>query len=72
MVLLLVIFVLGVFALLTWVILKMGELDERQEHLDKYSVHLDERANRLAADEQTVIELNKQLQAELKRLGIKK
>jgi hypothetical protein len=50
----------------------MGELDELKEELDKYSVHLDERANRLAADEQTTIELNKQLQAELKRLEAKK
>ena len=72
MTLVLVIFVICVFVLLTWVILKMGELDELKEELDKYSVHLDERANRLAADEQTTIELNKQLQAELKRLEAKK
>lgn len=45
---LLVIFVLATFALLTWVISKMEEVDERQEELDKYSVHLDERANKLA------------------------
>ena len=72
MTLVLVIFVILVFALLAWVILKMGELDELQEQLDKYSVHLDERANRLAADEQTTIELNRQLKAELKRLEGKK
>ena len=72
MTLLLVIFVICVFGLLAWVVLKMGELDEWQEELDKYSVHLDERANRLVADEATVIELNKELQAELKRLGVKK
>jgi len=27
---------------------RADELDERQEELDKYSVHLDERANKLA------------------------
>lgn len=68
----LIIFVLATLILLAWVIFKMGELDELKEELDKYSVYLDERANRLAADEQTTIELNKQLQAELKKLGVKK
>lgn len=38
--------------LLAWVIYKMSELDERQEELDKYSVYLDERANKLAMWEQ--------------------
>lgn len=47
----LIIFAACTFALLVWVLWKMAELDERQEELDKYSVHLDERANRLAADE---------------------
>ena len=51
----LVIFVLATFALLTWVIYKMGEVDERQERLDKYSVYLDERANKLAQWEQELI-----------------
>ena len=50
----LIIFAVGTFALLVWVLWKMTELDERQEELDKYSVHLDERANRLAADEGTL------------------
>lgn len=51
---LLIIFATATFALLVWVLWKMAELDERQEDLDKYSVHLDERANRLAADEGTL------------------
>ena len=55
MIFFLIIFVLATFALLTWVIYKMGEVDERQERLDKYSVHLDERANKLAQWEQELI-----------------
>jgi len=50
----LIIFAALTFALLVWVLWKMTELDERQEELDKYSVHLDERANRIAADEGTL------------------
>lgn len=49
---LLIIFVLCTFALLTWVLWKMTELDDRKEELDKYSVYLDERANKLAMWEQ--------------------
>ena len=45
---LLIILVIGTLLLLAWVIAKMEELDEREEELDKYSVHLDERANYLA------------------------
>lgn len=52
MVVFLVLFVICVFALLAWVIYKMGEVDDRQEELDKYSVYLDERANKLAMWEQ--------------------
>lgn len=55
MIFFLIIFVLATFALLTWVIYKMGEVDERQERLDKYSVYLDERANKLARWEQELI-----------------
>lgn len=51
----LVIFVLATLVLLTWVILKMGELDEREEDLDKYSLRLDELANKLAQWEQELI-----------------
>ena len=33
---------------------KLDELDDLREQLDKREVQLDERANRLAADEQTI------------------
>jgi uncharacterized protein YoxC len=48
----LVIFALAVFVLLVWVINKMVEIDDIKEELDKYSVYLDERANKLAMWEQ--------------------
>jgi hypothetical protein len=48
MTLLLIIFAIATFALLAWVIMKMEQLDDYQDNLDKYSVHLDERANMLA------------------------
>ena len=51
----LIIFAALTFAILVWVLWKMTELDERQEDLDKYSVHLDERANKLAQWEQELI-----------------
>ena len=50
----LIIVAVATFALLVWVLWKMAELDEREERLDKFSVHLDERANRIAADEGTL------------------
>ena len=56
MTLLLIIFAIATFVLLAWVIMKMEELDDYQDDLDKYSVHLDERANMLAQWEQ---ELNR-------------
>lgn len=46
---------------------RADELDERADELDRYSVHLDERANRLAADEGTLRNLYKELQAELEK-----
>jgi hypothetical protein len=55
MTILLIIFAICTFSLLVWVLWKMTELDERQEDLDKYSVHLDERANKLARWEQELI-----------------
>ena len=58
MTILLIIFAICTFSLLVWVLWKMTELDERQEELDKYSVHLDERANRIAADEGTLRNLS--------------
>ena len=36
----------------------MTILDEKEERLDKYSVYLDERANRIAADEGTLRNLS--------------
>lgn len=56
----LLIFAIGVFILLAWVIFKMGELDELQEDLDKYSVHLDERANKLALWERELFSIEKE------------
>ena len=64
MTIILIIFVLATLILLAWVILKMDELDEWQDNLDKYSVHLDERANRIAVDEQSIVNLLKQLKNE--------
>lgn len=51
MTIVLIIFAICTFALLVWVLWKMALLDEREERLDKFSVYLDERANRIAADE---------------------
>lgn len=48
MIFFLIIFAVACLALLAWVIYKMEEIDELKEELDKYSVHLDERANKLA------------------------
>ena len=59
MTLFLIIFIIGVIALLAWVVYKMGEVDERQEELDKYSVYLDERANKLAMWEQELKDLSR-------------
>ena len=41
-------FIVGVVILLAWNVMKMEELDELDEELRKYSVHLDEKANQLA------------------------
>jgi len=49
-----------------WTIYRQEELDEREEELDKYSVHLDERANKLSADEETCRQMNIRLQKLLK------
>ena len=56
MTLFLIIFVLATLLLLAWVIYKMTEIDEIKEDLDKYSVYLDERANKLALWEQELIQ----------------
>lgn len=56
----LIIFTICVLALLVWVIFKMGELDEWQDDLDKYSVYLDERANKLALWERELFSIEKE------------
>ena len=43
------------------------ELQEEKEEMYKFSVHLDERANKLAADEQTIRKLYKELREELNK-----
>lgn len=59
MTILAIIFIAATLFLLAWVIYKMEEVDERQDELDKYSVHLDERANKLALLEQELIRWDK-------------
>ena len=54
-----ILFALASFGLLTWDLWKMTELDDMQERLDKYSVHLDERANKLAQWEQELRSMDK-------------
>ena len=46
------IFAFLLLALIVWVVRKMVEICEREEELDKYSIHLDERANKLAVWEE--------------------
>lgn len=43
-----IILALLVIAGIAYIVYRSEELDEREEYLDKYSVHLDERANKLA------------------------
>ena len=63
--------VLGIIVVLAaifgvlWTVHRQDELDEMQDDLDKYSTHLDERANILAADEATCREMNLRLRKEL-------
>ena len=57
--LLLIIFVLAVFAFFTWNLLKMGELDFLEDELSKREAWLDERANRLAIWESELIKWEK-------------
>lgn len=58
MTIVLIIFAICTFSLLVWVLWKMALLDEKEERLDKFSVYLDERANRIAADEGTLRNLS--------------
>lgn len=57
--LLLIIFVLAVFAFFVWNLLKMGELDFLEDELSKREAWLDERANRLAIWESELIKWEK-------------
>ena len=49
-----IIFLAGMFCLL-YALGKQDELEDFKEELDKREIALDERANRIAADEQTLI-----------------
>ena len=49
-----IIVVLSAVVGILWALNRQDELDEREEELDKMSVHLDERANRIAAEEETI------------------
>ena len=60
MTILAIIFIAATLFLLAWVIYKMEEVDERQDELDKYSVHLDERANLLAQWEKELMSYGKE------------
>ena len=57
----------GVIAGVAWVIYRSDQLDEREDELSKYSAYLDERANRLSADEETTKTLNAQLMDAIKQ-----
>ena len=71
MITLLVIFVvIAALVSVLWAVCRQERLDELEEDLEAKSLALDERANRIAADEAAVRELNIQLRGELKRLGI--
>lgn len=51
---LLAIIVIAVLIAIAWVVNRSEAIDEEKEELDKMSVHLDGRANRIAAEEQTL------------------
>lgn len=65
MTIVLILFAICTFALLVWVLWKMALLDEKEERLDKFSVYLDERANRIAADEGSLRNLSISFKREL-------
>lgn len=62
-----IIVVITAIICILWTVHRQDELDERQEEIDKYSAHLDERANILAADEETCRDMNLMLREELKK-----
>lgn len=65
-----IIVVLAAIIGILWTVHRQDELDEREEELNQISIDLDGRANRLAADEETVRGLELQLRRELIRLGV--
>jgi len=50
---------------------RSDQLDELEDELSKYEVHLDERANKLSAEEETVRMLNIKLREELEKQKMK-
>ena len=48
----------GTIAAICYLVILADEVDERREELDKYSVSLDERANRIALEEEEISERN--------------
>jgi len=61
--------VVAAIAAVLWALARQSSLDEREAELDKYSLHLDERANLLAASEQAADRMADELRAEHKRLA---
>ena len=68
--LLIVLLVLAALFCIVWTVHRQDELDEREEELEQISIDLDGRANRIAAEEETVRGLELQLRRELISLGI--
>ena len=68
--LLIVLLVLSALFCIVWTVHRQDELDEREEELEQISIDLDGRANRIAAEEETVRGLELQLRRELISLGI--
>ena len=58
--------VVAAIAAVLWALARQSSLDEREAELDKYSLHLDERANLLAASEQAADRMTDELRAEMK------
>lgn len=62
----LITFAILTFILLVWVLWKIAGLEEWEEELDKYSIHLDEKANMLARWEDELLEWEKKRKEVLK------
>lgn len=62
-----IIVVLAAIIGILWTVHRQEELDEMEAELTAQSIALDERANRISADEQTTIMLNMRLREELKK-----